>query len=361
MIVSKVENRFAVSFLLAVLLFTLPGCLSDKNDNNSQSPESATSAINDNSEVLLSIDGRPALTANEYEEQKDMAQKSNQQISMLLQMMPDAEFNILFKGIVTSRMMKEWGIRNEIDKKDDFIKQRQQLHDAMDLQLYMKYYDDAHPIHVTDKEAEAYYKEKRSTIPQLLVSPGGTDIDYISFSSKAKAEEFNTKVSSNAAGFAAAAKADSLEVATMTIDGESRVSEPLKNAVLAITKFPSIKMVKISDKSYWVLSAKSKKDPEYRPFNSPEVKQGIKKMLSDEKKEKELMKEVDLLKKEYKVVENKDYFDKKTEERKNAAEQAQQEIEKAQQVADQKNNAAAAPVKAAPVKAAPAKTAPVKI
>lgn len=334
MIILKTEKKSFVSLLLVSSLFLLTGCLGEKEKAPKAEGEASSSEVAGKGEVLLSIDGKPVLYVDDFEDQKAMAQQSNQQLNMILQMMPEAEYTMLFKSIEAGHLMKEWVIREGIDQKPELVKQRRQYHDAIDLQLYMKYYEDAHPINVTEHEAEAFYKTKRDQMPGLIVSPAGVDIVYVNFDTKAKAEAFAAKVKDGSEKhFKTAAKEASLKVETMVVGSDSAVNESLKNSVLEATKFPSKEIVKIDDNSYWVVGMLKKKDAEYRSFDTPEIKQGITKMCKDEKREAELTKQVEKLNKEYNVVENKAYFENKKNNHSNALKKAEQIVMQAQQQA----------------------------
>ena len=332
MIILKTDKKSVVSLVLVGSLFLLTGCWGEKS-KEVKSEDSSQSAVV-KGDVLLSIDGKPVLYVDDFEDQKMMAQQSNQQLNMILQMMPDAEYSMLFKSIEAGHLMKEWVLRSGIDQKPELVKQRRQYHDAIDLQLYMKYYEDAHPVHVTDHEAEAFYKAKRDQIPGLIVSQAGVDIVYANFDSKGKAEAFIAKVKDGSdKHFKAAAKEAGVKTEEMVVSADSAVNDSLKNSVLAATKFPSKEVVKMDDNSYWVVGMLKKKDAEYRSFETPEIKQGITKMCKDEKREVELTKQVEQLNKEYNVVENKAYFENKKQNQAKALNKAEQIVMQAQQAA----------------------------
>lgn len=329
MIMSNIKKRPVVSLVFFSSLLIVTGCFWQKE--KSSNPFSDQSDL-DRGEVLLSVNGKPVLYAQDFEEQKAMAQQSNPQLNMILQMMPDVEYSMLFKSMQAGYLMKEWVIKQGIDQDPELQKQRRQYHDAIDLQLYMKYYQDAHPVEVSDKQAEEYYLEKRDQIPGLVIAPAGVDIIYVPFNSKTKAEEFAAKVKDGSTKHVKlAAKEAGLTTKTMTINENSDVDDALKNSVLAATKFPSKEIVKIADNSYWVVGMLKKKKAEYRSFDTPEVKQGIIKMCTDEKREAALTKEVEKLTNEYNVVENKEYFENKKQRNAQAMEQFRQQMMQAQQ------------------------------
>ncbi len=342
MMISKTDKKSVISLVLVSSLFLLTGCLGEKEKAGKIEDETSSSQVAGKGDVLLSIDGKPVLYVDDFEDQKAMAQQSNQQLNMILQMMPDAEYSMLFKSIEAGHLMKEWVLRAELDQDPKFVKQMNQYIEAIKLQMYMKLYEDAHPINVTEHEAKAYYEAKRDQMPGLIVSPAGVDIVYVSFDSKAKAEAFVAKVRDGSEKhFKMAAKESNLKVETMVIGSDSAVNESLKNSALAATKFPSKEVVKIDDNTYWVVGMLKKKDAQYRTFDTPEIKKGITDMCKNEKRESELTKQVEKLNTEYNVVENKAYFENKKQNHAHALKKAEQIVMQAQQGAAQGSDAVA--------------------
>lgn len=290
-------------------LFLIAGC-----DWFSKSEKKGSCA---GSDVLLEINGKPALTVQEYEDQLDMARKANAQIDMLLQMMPNAEKDIIFRGMTTAKLMQAWAEKNGVDKTDEFKKQRKQLHDAMDSQLYMKYFDEAHPVDVSDHDVAAYYEEKKDAIPALTITPGGTEISFVRFEDKAKADQFLTKVKEvkKAATFKTVATESKQTPGTAVISEKSPFAEAIKTAVLQIKKFPSVHLIKVGDGAYWVVLATGKNETVYRKLQDPEVHQGLKKMLADERKGQQLESIIEKLKSDLNVVEHHEYFEDKMQQK----------------------------------------------
>jgi len=276
----------------------------------------------DGSAVLLTIDGKPVLTAQEYEDQLNMARQANPQVDYLLDAMPNAEKDYVFKGVATGKLMKAWAEKEGLDKHPEIQKQRKQLHESVDLQLYMKHFDETNPTHVSDEDLKKFYDEKKDVIPGLMTSQAGVQAHYVRFSSKDKAENFLEKVKDikSVKDFIKEAKKDDLSPVDDTIHQKSNLSEVIKNTVLNIKKFPTLKLIKTGDTSYWVLYAGGKSDAKYLELNDPRVQQGLKKMMTDEHKEKQLEQFIEKLKTELKASENTNYFEQKAEDRKKAVE-----------------------------------------
>ncbi|MBI2344725.1 hypothetical protein HYV10_01480 [Candidatus Dependentiae bacterium] len=274
-------------------------------------------------EVLMSIDGVPVLTADEYEQRLEMARKANPQIEMFLQIMPNAERELIFRGISMYQLMKAWADKEGISNTPEFKEQQKHMHEAMDMQLFMKHFDDAHPVQVSDGDIENYYHEKKDMVPGLMQSAGGVETLYVRFESKAKAQHFFDKVKDikKMDTFKKVAEEHKNHVGQSVINEKSPFSEALKKSVLDLKKFPSIQMVKVSDDAYWVVFASGKTEAKYHDLKSPQVQQGLRKMIEDERKTEQAEKIMDQLKKDLNVVENKAYFDDK-EAKKRAQQQA---------------------------------------
>lgn len=267
--------------------------------------------------ALLEIDGKPVLTVQEYEDQLDMARKANAQIDMLLQMMPNAEKDIIFRGMTTAKLMQAWAEKQGVDKTEEFQKQRKQLHEAMDSQLYMKHFDDAHPVQVSDADVADYYQVKKDIIPALTLKPGGVEITFVRFEGQNKAEGFLAKVkdTKKAAAFKTIATENKQTVSDAVINKTSPFTESVKNAVLDVKKFPSVHLVKAGENAYWVILATGKSETKYRDLSTPEIHQGLKKMLIDERKGQQLEAVIEKLKQELNVVEHTKYFEDKAQQK----------------------------------------------
>ena len=316
------QNKILTSVMLLGLVLGVSGCKWWPFDDKKKSDVTSHMPDVDHDQVLLTINGVPVLTVQEYEEQLDMARQANPQVDALLNMMPNAEKDFVFKGVATGKLMKAWAENKGIDKSSEFQKQRKQLHEAMDLQLYMKHFDEAHPVHISDADLKKFYEEKKDVIPGLMSSPGGVQVSYVRLDSKEKAEDFLKQVKDvkSKKDFKEEAEKEKLSSIDDTINQKSHLSEPIKNAVLASNKFPTTHLVKVSDNSYWVIFAASKSDAKYLDFNTPQVQQGLKKMAADEQKEKQLEKLMDQLKKELNVKENSSYFEEKEMKKRSAME-----------------------------------------
>lgn len=311
MMILMTEKRSVTTFLLAGSLLLVTGCFHDKKDE-----EKATSAqlATDRGDLLLSIDGKPVLYAQDFEDQKAMALQTDPRLGMMLQVMPNLEVELILASIEGGKIIEEWVKREKLDQDPTFAKTLRQYQDAIYTQLCLKAYQDAHPLTVTDQEAKEFYDENKNKIQGLVIVPAGFDVLSVKFNKKDEAERFTDKIKDGSKkNFEAAAKEFGFKVVSMVISEEGYADEAIKNSVLSVTKFPAKEMVKIEDGSYVVLGVTGKKDAEYHSFDHPDVKKGITKMCMDAKREKTQLADIEKMKKEYNVIADRSYFEKKAE------------------------------------------------
>ena len=329
MIISTTEKRSVTTFLLAGSLLVLTGCFGEK-DKNDDAVKSSEHVKSERGDVLLSIDGKPVIYSQDFEDQKAMAAQSDQRLNMILQVMPNAEYDMIFKKLEEAHVLKEWVIREKLNQDPEFVKTLRQYQDAVYMQMCLKAYQDAHPMTVSEKEAREHYEAHKDKIQGLTIASAGVEILCVKFNKKDEAERFAHKVKdASKKHFNAAAKEARLTVVPMAINPEGYADEALKNVALAATKFPSKEVVKMTDGSYMVVGMIGKKDAEYHSFDLPEVKQALTQMCMNTKREAAQLAEVERLRSEYKVVEDKTYFDKKAEKAANV----QKSLQLAQELA----------------------------
>ena len=314
MIIQTTEKRSVSTFLLAGSLLLLSGCFGEKKECEDKKASEQVGAVTDRGEVLLSIDGKPALYSQDFEDQKAMALQSDQRLQMIVQMVPNAEYDMIYKSIEAALVLKEWVHRQGIDKQPEFAKTLRQYQDAVMTHMCMQEYQKAHPITVTEKEAKEYYESHKDRIQGLAISSAGIDVLCATFDKKDEADRFLHKVKDGSKKhFEAAAKELHVTVTPMVVNEEGYADEVLKNVVLAATKFPSKDIIKMNDGSYAVIGMTGKKGPEYHSFDLPEVRKGITDMCMNEKRETSQLADVARFKIEFNVVEDKSYFEKKAE------------------------------------------------
>lgn len=263
-------------------------------------------------EVLITMydNKAPKATVRDFEDYINEFLEAQPQYKAVFEMMPGAEEQI-FDGLKNELVLAEWVERNGIDKKSEYLKDEEKIRKFARRSLNVKYFQEAYPVKVTDAEVRQYYNDNKNSIPQLMLSQGGVTAQGVMFDSKDAAQTFYDKVKDSKVNFETAAKEANLTVKDFgEVNNQSfNVDGVIRKKLLDMKKFPGVELIEVNDKSFAVVKATAKKEAQYVPFE--DVKAGIENMLKQQKVAEALNKELDKLAQEYKVVVNKDYFERK--------------------------------------------------
>ncbi|MBI2775220.1 peptidyl-prolyl cis-trans isomerase [Candidatus Dependentiae bacterium] len=303
----SLQGVFALS-----ILAVLPQCdfFGSKNEERTESSSAAADQMPAGSgEVLLSIDGKPRITVDRFENYVSTVLEAQPQLKQLIALMPDAEME-LFKSMANEEMLQAWLAKSGMDQKEAYKKDLQMIVDFGKRQLAVKYFQEAHPVTVSEAEVRKYYDENKKTIPELMMNRGGVAAQIATFDKQADAQAFFAKVKEGKADFEQAAREAKgtvksfQEINEMSFDVDPAVREKINS----MKKFPAIEMATGKDKA-WVIKATAKKDAQYVPFD--QIKPRIEAFLQQQKMGELFTKELESLRNEFKIVENKDYFERK--------------------------------------------------
>lgn len=288
-------------------LLLLPGCDWFKSKLG-LNKSSTTSAANDGSPVLATINGKPLLTAKEFETQFKNFIEKHPYGAMLAQM--EGVERKMFDGIVSQKLMSVWVTENGIDKTDEYKESLEQLVQFLNARFFQM----KHPVTTTESEARDFYNKNKENMPEAVMSRGGINATAVSFTKEADAKAFLEKAKNVKGTLEKLAKESNLSDKYRDFKAINPTSigidSVLKEKVLAFKKIPTVELVKVNDTTYYVVSATEKTEPKYRSFE--EVKTSIEQRLNQQKQEQALEKEVEKLKKDYNVVVDEAYFNKKS-------------------------------------------------
>ena len=152
-----------------------------------------------------------------------------------------------------------------------------------------------------------FYDEHKDTM--YAQSPAGVSATGVSFDNEAKAKEFLAKAQAPKADITKLAQAQNLAARNFgRVNATSHhVDKALLDKILAINKFPSVQLVKVNN-TWWVIEAKGKEEAKYFPFD--QAKEDARQKLQAKHMGEMFEKEINKLKSQYGVVENKAYFEK---------------------------------------------------
>lgn len=279
-------------------------------------------------DVLLRINGKPAVTVAEFEDYKTKILEIQPQYKQMMAMMPEAERvkidQNLYENLVNQKVLQAWVEKNNIDDSQEYQKDLALIVDFAKQNLSVKHFQEKHPVVVTEADLLAFYEENKGKMPGLSQSLGGVNAKAVKFESKEKANEFLAKAKAAGADFDKLAKASNLKVEEFKdVNNRSfNLDMQVRKSLLAMEKFPTTELVD-AGKTAWVVKGIQKTEAVYVAFD--EVKDGLENMLKQQKQSEIIQAELEKLKKEYDVDINSGYFDEKI---KLAQEAVQQEAEK---------------------------------
>ena len=318
-------HRTKMLGMALISILSLPGCMSSsKNQEVVQSESEDQVVVGNDENVLLSIDGKPVLTIDEYESQLQEAAAASPQLEMMLQMSPNVEYDFIFNQLKMAKLMNHWAHATGVTQTEEFKKDRARIQEMLDTQLCVQYYDKAHPIIVTDADIKSFYEKEKDTLPGLLVAPGGVKTEAVKFDTQDAAQVFYDAVKNIQGDLDAAAKNQQLSVSNFVINETTFHGKPLKDFVLQSTSFPALNMIK-SDDAYWVVKAVEKIVPKYQDFEK--VKEGLRNYVQQQRKDETMKAAAAKFEADYKTVENKEYFENKMRARQNAMQQMQSQVQ----------------------------------
>lgn len=299
------SDKISVALLMSALVL-LPGCDWFKSKLGLDKT-SATSATNDGSAVLATINGKPLLTAKEFETQFKNFIEKHPYGAMLAQM--EGVERKMFDGIVSQKLMSVWVKENGIDKTDEYKESLEQLVQFLNARFFQM----KHPVTTSESDARDFYNKNKENMPEAIISRGGINATAVLFNKEADAKAFLEKAKNVKGSLQNLAKESNLSDKFKDFKAINPTSigidSVLKEKIMALKKLPTVELIKVNDTTFYVVSATDKSEPKHRSFE--EVKNSIEQRLNQQKQEQALEKEVEKLKKDYNVVIDESYFAKK--------------------------------------------------
>lgn len=296
-----VKKHLCLSLLCAPIVF-LSGCLPGSEDNQSTVNMADAKSIEDGSEVLLTIDGRPVITMNTLNAEFDRLLEESPQMKQILPFMPDAKGQF-FQGMVNQEVVDHYVAAKGIDRSPQYIKEYENTMQQVKKMLNTKHFSDKHPVQVSGSEVNAFYEENKNKIPDLMISQGGVKAEGVSFESEDEANAFLAKAREGKnelekvagdAGFT-----NNYRDFKMVNNQSLAIDPALRTKLLGLNRFPTHDVVKVGD-VWWVVKAHSKEEPQYRPLDE-QLRQGLEEHLKKQKQAEVFEKAIDGYKKDFNV------------------------------------------------------------
>lgn len=277
-------------------------------------------------DVLLSIDGKPAITKQQFEDFYEVAKASAGPYGALPK--KDA-----FNTLVTMEILNRKIIKDKKDQDPEYKKEFARAYNlarwGVNSQLLAK--DIQCEIDVSDKAIEDFYMEQRGKNqafdrPPFLKNPESVTMKSVQFSDKKAAEDFTGKAQKEGVDFGAVARAANLAVKDL-----GKVSSQSQDVDFAVrlkarTIAPNSVELVTSGDTFFVVKAGDRMPAEYADYEEVKQAENMQGMLGQFKKQCELepafLKRIEEYKKEFSIVENEEFF--KQEEAKRIAQEEEQ-------------------------------------
>ena len=313
-----------------------PGCTGCETD------KALESAAPD--DVLLKIDGKPAITKASFDEFFNAYLASNPQAAQYLALDPGARRRA-FQELEMKELIKH---KIKKDKKDQTPEYKKKFEQACDYALWAVnsevFRDDVlNSIETNDAALEKFYNENKGKNPAFdtapfQTSPEGIKMQGVTFSDQKAARDFQAKVQKNPAEFVSAAKAQKKEVKDLGLI--TTASKDFSLRAKAKTMQPnSVELVYTPTGQYMVVKAVGQKqNPVYADLATIVASPEAKETLVNTKKQIEfpqiVMKRIDELKKEFNAEENSKFFDEEEGKKKAEMEAKIKELQAAEDKED---------------------------
>lgn len=307
---NKISKKILVGGVVATLSF-LPGCI-DMFKGGSNQTSTKNRSVQESApltgEVLVTMNGTPAITTDSLEKEKEKLLKANPNLRQAIALMDSREIdrNIL-EGLVHQKIVDEYIIANKINETAAYQAELRDLYESMERMLNSKYFTERNPVTVSETEARSFYETNKDK--SLRVSQGGVAATGIEFTDGAAARAFASRAKTSPGGFKKVAQDDGLNAKIKDfkqVNNQSiGIDEQLRDKIAAIKTVPSIEVIEINGIS-WVISATAKEEPKYVPYE--QIKDRIKEQLEQQKRVEVFTKDVEKLKKDYAVEINEEYF-----------------------------------------------------
>jgi hypothetical protein len=134
------------------LLLLLSGFSCTKKDDQSSSSGAAAGS----NEVLVTVNGNPALTLKDFKQFVAEATAADKQMELMAQLMPDFEEKLFEGAKYREIVFGEWAKRNNVASREEYKKQKAQAEKAIESVLNQQMFIKDNVPAVTDSEVKKY-------------------------------------------------------------------------------------------------------------------------------------------------------------------------------------------------------------
>lgn len=293
--------------LLLSTVILLPSCTQLdwlKNKLGLTKTTSATTTQASDGKVIATANGKPFMSAEEFETKYNGFIKNHPLGAMIAQM--KGVKRKIFEGLLAQKLITDYVTEKGLDKTPEYLEQLEQMKQMLNVRAF----EMQHPAKASDSELKKFYEENKDKIPEAVVSQGGVKATGVSFSKEADAKAFLEKAKGKGADLEKAAKDAGLGNKFQDFKVINRfsvgVDAALKDKILASNKVATVELIKAGDNTFWVVYVASKEEPKLRSFD--ELKPMLEQKLNAQKQEESNAKALEKLKAASNIVVDENYF-----------------------------------------------------
>lgn len=336
----NIPQFFIKGSAMVLTLSLISGCDFFKKKSSESTTVSSSETSKADGAPLYTINGEVAITEGEFlNNLQQMIQANPYFRGATIDSLPKELLRKFFDQLATQALIEKYSVKNSVQNDPEYIKAYNEteklLKRSLMVQMFEKKIYDG--INVSDSDIKKHFAENKD---RFVKSAGGVLAMGARFDTEAAADAFMAKAKTNVNDFENLAKADKAGKFKDfgRVSKESKgfqydvVPAPIKEAVLAMHKLPSVEKIK-SGKEFWVVKASDKQDTVL--FDIEEVRGHIEGMLKNNLFRDALEKRIKDLKNDFSVTVNEDYFKEKNAEKSEDSEQAKEAAEATEESATQ--------------------------
>ncbi len=272
---------------------------------------------------------RTIVDSEEFNKTIDAVIASNPMLQQFYPVLAKKDLEALIKqiaqGVAQEYAMKQWVEDQKISEAPEYVAHREEIQRALDRDLAIRAFRQklGDEVVLAATEPKEYYEknnERRQEFQQVpfLIQAGGVKAEGIIVKNASTAEQLKKELLTAAISVKKAAEDKKAQYQDLGfVNAQStKVDEAIRNALLAMKKFPAIDIVALGDGKFIVLKASKKQDSRYTEFEKLEerVKEYVGQLVKNEKLEELFSKKMEELKKQYDVTINEEFIQQKVSE-----------------------------------------------
>lgn len=264
-----------------------------------------TSVPKQESNVLVTIEGKPAVTLESFNKFVESAISADAQLRAVYEQHPDLIVPSLLQVVVQQQLISHWAEQEKVSEKQTFQKKFDEGTRALRDMLYQEAFVEAFKKEPTEADVRKYYDEHREIDPMIVIQQGGVKVKAVVFEKEEDAKNFLAKAEKEPAKFVELAQDAGKKPADYgLVNSLSLVDPSVKERAEQIKEFPKVELVKAGETEFIVFVAESRQEAKFKKFE--DVKDALAQRLVPHIMQQAILEATDKLSAKFKVDVNQD-------------------------------------------------------